>query len=59
MDKHPLADTDANGVLYVRHLCPECGGKGLFCPACFGIGTLSDDELSRYLWRQSQEGPPA
>lgn len=43
----------------VRHVCPECGGAKhsqhgsttlvLQCWACRGDGTMSNDELDRYL----------
>lgn len=41
----------------VRHVCPECGGQlntlqlavVQFCWACFGNGTLDNDELAAYL----------
>ena len=52
MERHPDSD---QGRVDVRHMCPKCGGGGL-CDVCLGLGTLSDDQLSRYLWIQSQEG---
>jgi hypothetical protein len=47
----------AHGGDDVRHVCPECAGplaQGAAlavetCSVCRGVGTLSDDELIRYL----------
>lgn len=49
----------------VTHLCPECGGSSTvdlgasllvaLCPACHGIGTLTDAQLGAYVSRLNAE----
>lgn len=51
MENHPEA-TSYRRSLEVRHLCPKCGGSGL-CDVCLGVGTVDDQQLSRFLFLQS------
>jgi hypothetical protein len=49
-------------LLGVRHMCPAEGCEGRGCEACHWSGSLSTDELDRYvnrLWQESNAGLPA
>lgn len=37
----------------VMHMCPECGGKQLFCRWCFGTGAIPEETLAR--WQREQD----
>lgn len=59
LEQHPL------GVgaqpLEVRHMCPECAGRGGLCPVCLGIGTVDTDRLERHnaaLWAAAGDQQP-
>lgn len=31
------------------HMCPDCGPHGqIFCPYCYGSGTVTDEALDRW-----------
>jgi hypothetical protein len=57
VEKHPNAEPGP--VADVRHLCPHCGMHPIMqpvCRVCQGAGTLTDEQLKRYLWVQNQQG---
>ena len=35
------------------HQCPDCRGRGEFCPLCFGVGLVPTARLAR--WQREQD----
>jgi hypothetical protein len=54
MERHPNASRGQDD-LDVRQMCPECGTQDNFCSVCKGVGTITNDELSVYLFRKQLE----
>lgn len=56
MERHPNASQGEDN-LDVRHMCPECGTHNTFCSVCKGVGSITSDELSVFLFRKQLENP--
>jgi hypothetical protein len=53
LERHP--DVGAQ-PLEVRHMCPDCAGRGGLCGVCLGVGTVDTDRLERHnreLWAEA------
>lgn len=58
LERHPLADQQP---LEIRHMCPDCGGRGGLCPVCLGVGTVDTDRLEAHnaaLWAEANGRQP-
>jgi hypothetical protein len=55
LERHPLA---TELPLEIRHLCPECAGRGGLCACCYGVGNVDTERLeqhNRQLWAATTE----
>lgn len=50
---NPIPQHERGERVEAMHQCPDCSGRGLFCPLCLGETIITTAQLAR--WQREQD----